>query len=87
MQPAKIKTIVYRITTGLLGLDLMAGGTFSLLHPTDVPTTLAHLGYLAYFATGLGYWKLLGGIALLLPGLPAWLIFGPDGSDRVSPLT
>lgn len=87
MQPTKIKTIVYRITTGLLGLDLMAGGTISLLHPTDVLSTLMHLGYPACLVSSLGFWRLLGGVALLLPDLPAWLIFGPDRGDYVSPLT
>ncbi len=79
MQPTKIKPIrrsaqlgraLYWITTGLLGLDLMAGGTLSLLHPTQVLLTLTHLGYPAYFASILGFWKLLGGIALLVPDLP-----------------
>jgi len=70
MQLSKIKTIVYWITTALLALDLLAGGTLSLLHPSQVLATMAHLGYPAYFASILGFWKLLGGIALLVPDFP-----------------
>jgi uncharacterized membrane protein len=70
MQGAKIKTIVYWLTTGLLTIDLLAGGATSLLRPAQVLSGLQHLGYPAYFASILGFWKLLGGIALLVPGLP-----------------
>ncbi|HEX3777432.1 MAG TPA: DoxX family protein [Polyangiaceae bacterium] len=70
MQLSKIKTIVYWLTTALLALDLAAGGAFSLLHPAEVLRSMQHLGYPAYFASILGFWKLLGGIALLVPGLP-----------------
>ena len=56
MQPAKISTIVYWSTLTVLVLDLLSA--------------IAPLGYPAYFASVLGFWKLLGGIALLLPQLP-----------------
>ena len=85
MQPSKIKTIVYWVATGILGLDLIAGGALSLLHPSEVLITLSRLGP-ACLASSLGGWQLLGGVALLLPGLPAWLIFGPD-AERALPLT
>jgi len=32
--------------------------------------TLAHLGYPVYFATIMGFWKLLGAIAIVVPGIP-----------------
>jgi uncharacterized membrane protein YphA (DoxX/SURF4 family) len=31
---------------------------------------MTHLGYPAYFMTILGFWKVLGGAAILLPGFP-----------------
>jgi hypothetical protein len=68
MQVSKIKTIVYWFTTGLLALDLLAGGTASLLRSAQVLSTIQHLGYPAYFASILGFRKLLGGFALLVPG-------------------
>jgi DoxX-like family len=70
MQRTKIKTIVYWFTTGLLTLDLLAGGAVGLLRPAEVWSSLQHLGYPAYFASILGFWKLLGGVALLVPGVP-----------------
>jgi hypothetical protein len=70
MQPPKIKTIAYWFTTGLLALDLLAGGAASLLHPAEVLSSIQHLGYPVYFASILGFWKLLGSIALVVPGLP-----------------
>ena len=70
MQLSKIKTIAYWFTTGLFGLDLLAGGAVSFSHPRQTLTVLQHLGYPAYLASILGFWKLLGGIALLLPGMP-----------------
>lgn len=70
MQLSKIKTIVYWFTTGLLALDLLAGGAASFLRPAQVLSSMQHLGYPAYFASILGFWKLLGGFALLVPGMP-----------------
>jgi len=70
MQLPKIKTIVYWFATGLLAIDFLAGGALSLLHPAEVLKSIEHLGYPAYFASILGFWKLLGGVALLVPGMP-----------------
>lgn len=70
MQLPKIKAIVYWFATGLLALDFLAGGALSLLHPAEVLRSIEHLGYPAYFASILGFWKLLGGVALLVPGMP-----------------
>ena len=70
MQPSKIKAIVYWLATGLLALDLLAGGAASFVRPAQVLSNLEHLGYPAYFASILGFWKLLGGFALLVPGMP-----------------
>jgi uncharacterized membrane protein YphA (DoxX/SURF4 family) len=36
----------------------------------DVLAGMAHLGYPAYLATLLGVWKLLGAVAVLVPGFP-----------------
>jgi len=70
MQLTKIRTIVYWLTTGILALDFLAGGAVSLARPAQVLSGMQHLGYPAYFASILGFWKLLGGIALLMPGVP-----------------
>ena len=44
MQLSKIKTIAYWFTTGLLALDLLAGGAFSFVHPAQTLSVLQHLG-------------------------------------------
>jgi hypothetical protein len=72
MNLAKIKTIAYWLTTGILGLDFLAGGVANLVRPPQLLSTMMHLGYPTYFLSILGVWKLLGGLALLAPGMP-WL--------------
>ena len=70
MQLPKIKTFVYWCATGILGLDFIVGGAANLAHPVQVLSAMQHLGYPVYFASILGFWKILGGVALLVPGVP-----------------
>jgi uncharacterized membrane protein YphA (DoxX/SURF4 family) len=65
----KIQTTAYWTTTGLMAVPLIAGGIVDTLAPPDAVAFLAHLGYPAYFATVIGVWKVLGGIAVLAPRL------------------
>jgi uncharacterized membrane protein YphA (DoxX/SURF4 family) len=65
-----IKTAAYWITTILGPTSFVVGGVFGLTGDPQVAASLQHLGYPAYFATLLGAWKLLGAIALTVPGLP-----------------
>ncbi len=72
-----LKVIGYWATTAFAALELLAGGATDLAHGRTalvagepVAEVLAHLGYPAYLLTILGVWKLLGGIALLVPGFP-----------------
>jgi hypothetical protein len=62
--------ILYWASTGLLSAALLMGGLSQLLHAPNVTTTMAHLGYPAYFSTIIGTWKTLGALALLAPALP-----------------
>ena len=66
----KTRTIAYWIATGLVALAFLAGGAVDLSRSPQVVEGMTHLGYPAYFATILGAWKVLGGAALLAPGLP-----------------
>ena len=66
----KTRTIAYWITTGLLAFAFLAGGLFDMSGSPEVAASLAHLGYPAYFATLLGAWKVLGGLAIVVPGMP-----------------
>ncbi len=60
----------YWTATTLTGFIFLAGGA-AYLSRADVPLRgMAELGYPAYFVTILGAWKVLGGLAILAPGLP-----------------
>jgi uncharacterized membrane protein YphA (DoxX/SURF4 family) len=66
----KTRTVAYWITTALLAFAFAAGGLFDMSGSPEVVGTMAHLGYPAYFATLLGAWKLLGALAIVVPGMP-----------------
>ena len=66
----KPRNLAYWITTGLLAFVFVGGGLFDLSGSPDVATQLGHLGYPLYLATLLGVWKVLGGLAVLAPGMP-----------------
>ncbi|QBD76002.1 DoxX family protein [Ktedonosporobacter rubrisoli] len=73
----KLKTIAYWIATVILTCELLTGGIADLIHGPvllfagdSVILVVAQLGYPVYLLTILGVWKLLGTIALLLPGFP-----------------
>jgi uncharacterized membrane protein YphA (DoxX/SURF4 family) len=66
----KTRTIGYWAATGLVGLAFLAGGLADIGGAPDVAETMRHLGYPAYFAVILGFWKVLGALALVSPGLP-----------------
>jgi uncharacterized membrane protein YphA (DoxX/SURF4 family) len=70
MTSAKIKTVAYWVTTILGPSSFIIGGVLSLTASEQVTTGLAHLGYPVYFATILGAWKVLGAVAITVPGLP-----------------
>jgi uncharacterized membrane protein YphA (DoxX/SURF4 family) len=66
----KSRTIVYWIATVLVAVGMVPGGVFDAIRAPQALAILSHLGYPAYFAVILGVWKVLGGIAVLAPGLP-----------------
>src|SRR5262245_58362232 len=47
-----------------------SGGAAELMRVQGTVEGLVHLGYLVYFATIIGFWKVLGAIAILAPGFP-----------------
>lgn len=66
----KGRTIGYWVSTALLAFALLSGGAAQLVQQSQTVQGLAQLGYPAYFASILGFWKLLGAAALLAPRLP-----------------
>lgn len=68
--PSKGKTIAYWITTALVALAFGAGGATDVAAGPDMVEAITHLGYPTYLLTIIGIPKVLGAIAVLLPGTP-----------------
>lgn len=64
------RTIGYWTTTSLISFVLLSGGVASLLRWPENVRGMAELGYPEYMLTILGFWKVLGALALLTPRLP-----------------
>lgn len=64
------RNVGYWITTGLVALAFAFGGIADLARFPDVVAAMSHLGYPAYVAGLLGFWKVLGALAILAPGTP-----------------
>lgn len=67
---AKFRNIGYWVATGLTALAFVLGGVMDVAGGADVVAGMAHLGYPAYVATLIGVWKLLGAVAIVVPGFP-----------------
>jgi len=66
----KARTVGYWICPALVALAFLSGGIVDLLRPAEALEGMTHLGYPPYFMLILGAWKVLGGVVVLLPGLP-----------------
>src|SRR5580704_1327309 len=66
----KTKTIFYWICTGIIASVMLSGGIVDVIHQKDAMEGMTRLGYPLYFSSILGTWKILGAIALLIPGTP-----------------
>jgi|SRR5579859_4480993 len=71
------RAIGYWTTTAIVTIELLVGGTSDLVRGREVLVAgqpvvevLTHLGYPVYLLDILGIWKLLGALALLVPGFP-----------------
>jgi hypothetical protein len=79
MKNNSVKNIAYWATTILGPTSFVIGGVLSLSQSEQVTTGLNHLGYPAYFASILGVWKILGALAITVPGfarLKEWAYAG-----------
>lgn len=75
----KSKTIWYWIITGILSFCLFSGGLAQALQVQGVVQGFKPLGYPIYFISIIGVWKVLGIIAILIPGfklLKEWAYAG-----------
>ena len=70
VRPSRGRTIAYWVTTAIIVFVWGAGGIADVLRLDPVVKTITDLGYPPYVGVILGVWKLLGAVALLLPGTP-----------------
>jgi hypothetical protein len=66
----KARAIVYWTTLVILEFALLSGGAAYLLRAGYAVEGIQQLGYPLYFVSILGFWKIMGGIALLVPRFP-----------------
>ena len=67
----KAKTIVYWTTTILVAFPIGSGGVSQIWqYRADPHGIVPELGYPMYFFAILGFWKVLGAIAILAPRFP-----------------
>ena len=64
------RTVAYWVTTALVEFELILGGIWDVLRTQHVRGLIHLLGYPEYFLIILGVWKLLGAVALVMPGFP-----------------
>jgi hypothetical protein len=75
----RVAATAYRMATGLIMAVMSLSGAANLVRSERVTVTMHHLGYPDYFSTMLGAAKLLGVVALALPGtrrLKEWAYAG-----------
>jgi len=64
------KQIAYWVITTLLVFSVISGGVAELMRLPGNVDGMARLGYPLYFLAILGFWKVLAGIALVVPRFP-----------------
>src|SRR6185436_3468031 len=67
---ARAASVAYWICTALIAFVFVSGGLAYALGVPDVVAGVIQLGFPLYFVQMLGVWKVLGGLAILAPGLP-----------------
>ena len=65
-----MKRVAYWVCTGLVVFFIGSGGLAYLMRVPDVVAGVVALGFPVYFIVLLGVWKVLGAIAILVPGFP-----------------
>lgn len=64
----KRSKIIYWVATALLAFGMLISGLQQILHVKEMAGMVTRLGYPPYFMNILGVWKILGVIAILIPG-------------------
>jgi DoxX-like family len=66
----KLKSISYWVITAMVAFFIGSGGAAELARVPGTVEGLVQLGYPVYFATIIGFWKVLGAITILVPSFP-----------------
>lgn len=69
-EQSRVVRAVYWGATGVAAIAFIVPGLQNLLRADHVVQDMTALGYPAYFMTILGAWKILGALAIVMPGLP-----------------
>lgn len=64
------KKMIYWVTTIIVAAAFFLTGIGNLVHMAHIAQDMSRLGYPSYFLNILGAWKILGAIAIVLPGAP-----------------
>jgi uncharacterized membrane protein YphA (DoxX/SURF4 family) len=64
----KTKLIIYWLTTVLIAAGMTGSGLAQVFHAKAMVDLITPLGYPSYLLYIIGVWKILGVIAILLPG-------------------
>lgn len=90
----KLKSLSYWVITALIAFFIGSGGAAELARVPGTVQGLVQLGYPVYFATIIGFWKLAGAIAILVPRFPrlkewayAGIFFNMTGAAATSLFT
>ncbi|WP_262247114.1 DoxX family protein [Parapedobacter soli] len=67
---SKKNKIIYWVATLFLSLGMLAGGIQQMLQIGGYNEIVTRLGYPLYMLSIIGVWKILGVVAILLPGFP-----------------
>jgi len=73
------KTIIYWVATALLSVGMLGSGIAQIMHAPGMVELITPLHYPIYFLSIIGVWKVLGVIAILIPGfllLKEWAYAG-----------
>lgn len=76
---AKRNTIIYWLSTGLLCFGMLGSGIAQMMQTKDMNELISQIGYPLYFMYIIGVWKILGVVAILVPGftlLKEWAYAG-----------
>jgi hypothetical protein len=68
--PPRSRTIAYWVTTVPIAAEFAVGGVMDILRLPPFFAIMRHLGYPSYFSTIIGFWKVLGAVAVLAPRPP-----------------